>query len=144
MEQEYRTCVAESPSVRKETVYLQGDTPDMPRLERVLKEFGTAHDMAFTARDAWSGNLVPLGTNLCAMNTALLVANPPTSTTRGPPRAAGQPQPWRVAIATYIRTDKPDAQAILDAFVTRLEAEWPGVMRSRPDIDFCRAAKAPK
>jgi hypothetical protein len=144
MKREYRSCLDETVGVRKETVYLQGDSPDKPRLERVLKEFAAAHDMVFAARDASAGNLVPLGTNLCARGTALLVANPLGSTTYGPPRAAGQPQPWRIAVATYVQTDNPGAQAIVDEFISRLEAEWPGVVRSAPDIDFCRVMKGQK
>jgi len=30
---------------------------------------------------------------------------------------------------------------MLDDLVATLDARWPGVLRSRPDIDFCRAMK---
>jgi hypothetical protein len=140
MKQEYRNCLGESAPVRKETFYLQGDSPDKPRLARVMTEFGAAHQMAFaTPGGSWLGNLVPLGTNLCG-GGALLVADPPAPT-KGPPRAAEQPQPWRMAIATYVRTDDPGAQAIRDAFLSQLEAEWPGIVSAAPDVDFCRAMK---
>ncbi len=107
-----------------------------------MTEFGVEHHMAFTQPGAMRGQPpLPLGTNLCG-GGALLVANPPAPT-RGPPRVAGRlqpPQPWRIAVATYVRRDDP-AQSILDAFIARLEAEWPGVVSSAPDIDFCRTMK---
>jgi hypothetical protein len=42
------------------------------------------------------------------------------------------------------RTDDPGAQAILDAFISRLDAEWPGIVRSGPHIDFFRSMKKQK
>jgi hypothetical protein len=43
-------------------------------------------------------------------------------------------------VATYVPA--PDTEAELDQLVAVLEREWPGVVRSRPDPDFCRVLKA--
>jgi hypothetical protein len=140
MKSEYRECLGNVAAVRKETVVLQGDNPDKARFARIMSQFGAAHGMAFQARDAWSGNPVPAGTNLCAAGKAFIVASP-LAPTYGFPPSTNPPRPWRMPIAIYVPAGDRNPDTTVEAFVSTLESEWPGIARSDLDIDFCRAVK---
>jgi hypothetical protein len=58
------------------------------------------------------------------------------------PRVQGEH--FHVEIVTYVPAVNPDAAATVDQLVAILDAEWPGVMRSRPEPTFCHALKAQK
>jgi hypothetical protein len=128
----YQDCLGsrEPATVHKEALYVHSQRSDGLRLREVMRAFADEHGMAFTLKkDAHD-----LGRS-CAKGKALIVAEgfldlkPPVR----------QPGWWHVQIDTYL-ADESDGP-LIDDLVAALDAEWPGVMRSRPDINFCRAMK---
>jgi hypothetical protein len=96
-----------------------------------MRAFADAHGMAFTLK---KNDAHDLG-RACAKGKALILVD--TFLDLKPP--VRQPGWWHVQIDTYL-ADASDGR-LIDELVAKLDAEWPGVMRSRPDIDFCPAMK---
>jgi hypothetical protein len=119
-------------TVHKEALYVHGATSQALRLQEVMRAFAATHGMAFSV----DKSAVAIG-QACAKGKALIFADPYADFTT----AVRQPgQWWHVVIDTYLADDR-DGPALIDELVATLDAEWPGVMRSRPDMDFCRAKK---
>jgi hypothetical protein len=129
---EYQDCLgtAAPSTVRKEALYVHGATSQTQRLQEVMRTFAAAHGMAFTA----DKTAIAIG-RACTRDKALIYADS-FADLKPPVRQPGQ---WHVEIDTYL-ADERDGP-LIDALVATLGAEWPGVMRSRPDIDFCPAMK---
>ena len=131
----YRDCLgtAVAPAtVHKEALYVHGATSQALRLREVMRAFAATRGMAFSV----DKSPVAIG-QACAKGKALIFADPDADFTL-PLRQPGQW--WHVVIDTYLADDR-DGPALIDELVATLDAEWPGVMRSRPDMDFCRAKK---
>jgi hypothetical protein len=129
---QYQDCLGDRApaTVHKEALYISSQRTDGLRLREVMRAFADAHNMTFTLEK----NAQALGRS-CAKGKALIFAD--AFVDKPPVR-----QPswwWHVRIDTYL-TDERDGP-LIDELVAALDAEWPGVMRSRPDIDFCPAWK---
>jgi hypothetical protein len=82
-----------------------------------------------------------MSSRACGAGTALIAADG----LRGGPWPIGpSPGTWGVQIDTWVPKDSTDSAALIDELAATLETEWPGVLRSRPDMDFCRVARARK
>jgi hypothetical protein len=128
----YQDCLgSRAPAtVHKEALYVHSQRTDWLQLREVMRAFADAHGMAFTLKN---GRYVG---RACADGKALIIADTFYDDLKPPVR---QPGWWHVQIDTYL-ADASDGP-LIDELVATLEAEWPGVMRSRPDLDFCPAMK---
>jgi len=133
---DYQECLGPRSDIRKEALFVYGKSGDWQRLQDVMGEFAAAHAMAFTPdRDK-----LPMHSRACSPGLALINADG----LHGVPRPIKLPLgTWGVQIDTWV-PPYPEPLALVDELAAKLEAEWPGVLRSRPERDFCRAAKALK
>jgi hypothetical protein len=121
----YRKCLGSPGQARREMVYLHAPTGDLAQLRAVMKEFAESRGTALAAE----GGLCEAGKMQIVWGEAREV----------PITVVGQRFHAQL-VATYVPA--PDTEAELDQLVAVLEREWPGVVRSRPDPDFCRVLKA--
>jgi hypothetical protein len=117
----YRKCLGSPAQVRKEVIYLHAPTGDLARLRAAVKEFGTT--------------LPADGSGLCETGKMQIGWGEAREV---PVKVMGERFHAQV-VATFVPA--PDTEAELDQLVGLLNQEWPGVVRSRPDPDFCRVAK---
>jgi hypothetical protein len=134
----YVDCLGERSGVRGEALYVHRETPDKQQLQSVLRAFAAAHGMTFKTNPTIIAGLK--GDTLCAAGKVLIRNDANYVLPGGPP----VPGAWGTQIDVYVPADDPGQAAVIDALVATLEAEWPDVRRSRPDLDFCRAVKAGK
>ena len=130
---EYKSCLGAMSDVRKETLYVHGPTNDWPRLQSLMAEFAASHGMTFKTIDnnsAWPWN------NLCAAGKVQISSS---GNVRNVPLIRGEH--FHAQIVTYMPAANSDATAMVEQLVATLDTEWPGVMRSRPEPDFCRACR---
>jgi hypothetical protein len=132
---DYQECLGPRSDVRKETLFVHSETADGLRLQSVMQQFAAANTMAFTP-DA--NKRQARHHRACVTGKALIVADI-KHWAGWPPGQEGHK--WGMLIDTWVPTDDGDSAALIDDLAATLEAEWPGVLRSRPDLDFCRAAR---
>ena len=136
---EYKSCLGALSDVRKETLYVHGKTKDWPRLQSLMAGFAASHGMTFKTNS--NNNILPWN-DLCAVDKVQIKST--TADARDVPVTRGEYFSFSVQITAYMPAADPDAVATVEQLVAALDAEWPGVKRSRPEPDFCRALKAQK
>jgi hypothetical protein len=134
---DYQECLGPRVDVRKEDLFVHGKAQDWQRLQDVMRAFAAAHAMAFKP----DPNPLPMSSRACGAGTALIAAD---GLHGGPWPIGPSPGAWGVQIDTWVPKDSTDSAALIDELAATLETEWPGVLRSRPDMDFCRTARAQK
>lgn len=133
---EYKSCLGTLSDVQKEKLYVHGPINDWPRLESLMTKYAASHGMTFSTD---KNNRTLPWNSLCAPGKVQINSS---ADVREVPLVRSEH--FHVQIMTYVPATDPDAAAAIDQLVAGLDAEWPGVMRSRPEPDFCRVFKAQK